>query len=37
VHEVTVEEAEGLAFVEGAVAEAARIRLGVAARFPEGR
>ncbi|MHC3475659.1 hypothetical protein ACYF6T_44355 [Streptomyces sp. 7R007] len=37
VHDVTVEEADRLAFVEGAVAEAARILAGVTARFPEGQ
>lgn len=37
VHDVTVEEADRLAFVEGAVAEAARVLPGVVARFPEGR
>lgn len=36
VHDVTVEEADRLAFVEGAVAEATRILPGVAAHFPEG-
>lgn len=37
VHDVTVEEADRLAFVEGAVAEAARVLPGVQARFPEGQ
>lgn len=37
VHDVTVEEADRISFVEGAVAEAARILPGIAARFPEGQ
>ena len=37
VHDVTVEEADRIAFVEGAVAEASRILPGVTARFPEGQ
>ncbi|MGK7235777.1 hypothetical protein [Streptomyces hygroscopicus] len=37
VHDVTVEEADRLAFVEGAVAEASRVLPGVQARFPEGQ
>ncbi|SEF04037.1 hypothetical protein SAMN05216489_09858 [Streptomyces sp. 3213] len=37
VHDVTVEEADRLAFVEGAVEEAARVLPGVVARFPEGQ
>ncbi|MGW9024097.1 hypothetical protein ACWGQ5_07680 [Streptomyces sp. NPDC055722] len=36
VHDVTVEEADRLAFVDGAVAEAERVLPGVMARFPEG-
>lgn len=37
VHDVTVEEAARISFVEGAVAEAARILPGVTDRFPEGQ
>ncbi|WP_328825865.1 hypothetical protein OHT77_00505 [Streptomyces sp. NBC_00252] len=37
VHDVTVQEADRLAFVEGAVEEAARVLPGVTARFPEGQ
>ncbi|MFE7028856.1 hypothetical protein ACFU9Y_01000 [Streptomyces sp. NPDC057621] len=37
VHDVTVEEADRLAFVEGAVAEAARVLPGIEARFPAGQ
>lgn len=37
VHDVTVQEADRLAFVEGAVAEAARVLPGVEARFPVGQ
>lgn len=37
VHDVTVEEADRLAFVEGAVAEAARVLPGIEARFPVGQ
>ncbi|MFE7838654.1 hypothetical protein ACFU53_22160 [Streptomyces sp. NPDC057474] len=36
VHDVTVQEADRIAFVEGAVAEATRILPGVTERFPEG-
>ncbi|WP_369229221.1 hypothetical protein AB5J56_01505 [Streptomyces sp. R21] len=36
VHDVTVEEADRIAFVEGAVAEAERILPGVTDRFPAG-
>jgi hypothetical protein len=35
-HDVIVEEADRLAFVEGAVAEATRVLPGVMERFPEG-
>ncbi|MEU1601629.1 hypothetical protein ABZ468_55685 [Streptomyces sp. NPDC005708] len=35
-HDVIVDEADRLAFVEGAVAEAVRVLPGVVARFPEG-
>ncbi|MFE6489666.1 hypothetical protein ACFVGN_42975 [Streptomyces sp. NPDC057757] len=37
VHDVTVEEADRLAFVEGAVAEASRVLPGIEARFPAGQ
>ncbi|MFF2518859.1 hypothetical protein [Streptomyces sp. NPDC058086] len=36
VHDVTVEEADRIAFVEGAAAEAERILPGVMERFPAG-
>ncbi|MFE4631338.1 hypothetical protein [Streptomyces mirabilis] len=36
VHDVTVEEADRIAFVEGAAAEAERILPGVVERFPAG-
>ncbi|MER6076525.1 hypothetical protein ABT187_49245 [Streptomyces sp. NPDC001817] len=36
VHDVTVDEADRIAFVEGAVAEAERILPGVTERFPAG-
>ncbi|MCX5355758.1 MULTISPECIES: hypothetical protein [Streptomyces] len=36
-HDVIVEEADRIAFVEGAVAEAARVLPGVGARFPAGQ
>ncbi len=35
-HDVIVEEADRIAFVDGAVAEAARVLPGVEARFPAG-
>jgi hypothetical protein len=37
VHDVTVQEADRISFVEGAVAEAVRILPGVRERFPEGQ
>ncbi|MFJ9381648.1 hypothetical protein [Streptomyces sp. NPDC101455] len=37
VHDVTVQEADRIAFVEGAVEEAARVLPGIVARFPEGQ
>lgn len=36
VHDVTVEEADRIAFVDGAIAEAERILPGVTDRFPAG-
>lgn len=36
VHDVTVEEADRIAFVEGAIAEAERILPDVTERFPAG-
>ncbi|MFD8215469.1 hypothetical protein ACFV2U_17440 [Streptomyces sp. NPDC059697] len=36
VHDVTVEEADRIAFVEGAATEAERILPGVVERFPAG-
>jgi len=36
VHDVTVQEADRIAFVEGAIAEAERILPGVTDRFPAG-
>ncbi|MGW4619947.1 hypothetical protein [Streptomyces sp. NPDC004592] len=35
-HDVLMEEADRIAFVEGAIAEAARVLPGVTERFPEG-
>ncbi|MGW2554078.1 hypothetical protein [Streptomyces sp. NPDC001635] len=35
-HDVLMEEAERIAFVEGAIAEAVRVLPGVTERFPEG-
>ncbi|MFG2794286.1 hypothetical protein [Streptomyces sp. NPDC048419] len=37
VHDVTVEEADRLAFVDGAAAEAARVLPGIEAHFPAGQ
>ncbi|MFE2302475.1 hypothetical protein ACFXAW_30295 [Streptomyces sp. NPDC059445] len=37
VHDVIVEEADRISFVEGAVAEASRILPDITARFPEGQ
>jgi len=36
-HDVIVEEADRIAFVDGAVAEAERVLPGVQARFPAGQ
>ncbi|MFR0355216.1 hypothetical protein [Streptomyces sediminimaris] len=37
VHDVTVDEADRITFVDGAVAEAERVLPGVEARFPAGQ